>query len=256
MLLNFNVPVKGNEKLSKLLEIINKENRIAMLLRASNINAIDRLGLSDHGPTHVKIVANVALKMLRLLNEQGVHPSAVKNYGLGMEDAEVIVILASLLHDVGLAIHREGHEEYSIMIALEVLRDILLQIYDEEKAVIIKSEVLHAMVSHHKKPYTVEGGVVRIADGLDMAKGRARIPFTVGKVNIHSVSALAIESISIGRGEEVPIDIKIRMTNSAGIFQVDELLKEKIKDSGLEEYILVEAEIIGEEKKIVERIKL
>ncbi len=256
MSLNFKVPVKGNEKLSKLLEIINKENRIATLLRASNINAIDRLGLSDHGPTHVKIMANVALKILRLLNEQGVHPSAVKNYGLGMEDAEVIVILASLLHDVGLAIHREGHEEYSIMIALEVLRAILLQIYDEEKAEIIKSEVLHAMVSHHKKPYTIEGGAVRVADGLDMAKGRARIPFTVGKVNIHSVSALAIESISIGRGEEVPIDIKIRMTNSAGIFQVDELLKEKIKDSGLEEYILVEAEIIGEEKKIVERIKL
>lgn len=256
MSLNFNVPVKGNEKLSKLLDMINQSNRMAALLRASNVNAIDRSGLSDHGPTHVKIVANIALKLLRQLNEHGISPSVVKNYGMGMEDAEVIVVLASLLHDIGLVIHREEHEEYSIMIALDILRDLLSRLYNEEETETVRAEVLHAMIGHHKKPYTVEGGVVRIADGLDMAKGRARIPFTVGKVNIHSVSALAIESISIGRGEEVPIDIKIRMTNSAGIFQVDELLKEKIKDSGLEEYILVEAEIIGEEKKIVERIKL
>ena len=106
------------------------------------------------------------------------------------------------------------------------------------------------------KPLTIEAGIVTIADALDMAGGRARIPFSKGKIDIHSVSAMAIEGIEVKEGEDVPLKIKIKMSNSAGIFQIDELLKPRVQESGLGEYLHIEAEIAGEEKRILERIEL
>jgi metal-dependent HD superfamily phosphatase/phosphodiesterase len=104
-------------------------------------------------------------------------------------------------------------------------------------------------------PLTIEAGTVCIADALDMKEGRARIPFTIGKVDIHAVSAMAIDDVEISSGEK-PIEIKIKMSNSAGIFQIDNLLKPKLKSSGLTEYVKISAEISGEEKKILESFEL
>ena len=39
------------------------------------------------------------------------------------------------------------------------------------------------------------------------------------------------------------------MSNSAGIFQIDELLKEKLRGSGLEPYVEVEASIEGRDRE-------
>ncbi len=104
---------------------------------------------------------------------------------------------------------------------------------------------------------TIEAGVVRVADALDMTKGRSRIPFEAGVVNIHSLSAASIEQVEIQEGEDKPIQIKVRMSNSAGVFQLDELLKEKLRGSGLESYVEVEASIAGEtEKKLVHVFRL
>ena len=90
-----------------------------------------------------------------------------------------------------------------------------------------------------------------------MTKGRSRIPFEAGAVNIHSLSAASIEKIEILTGDEKPIHIKVQMSNSAGVFQLDELLKEKLRGSGLEQYVEVEATIEGEtEKKLVQIFRL
>jgi len=217
------------------------------------------MGYTDHGPTHVKIVANSALKLLRILVEKKVVPSIVKHYGMNNDDAEVVVVLASIFHDLGMTVIRDGHELYSALLASGFVEKYLQDIYSEEQRTIIFSEVLHAMVSHEepRKPLTVEAGVVRIADALDMEKGRARIPFEAGKVDIHSVSALSIEKVNIREGDEKPVAISITMSNSAGIFQIDNLLKPRIENSGLEKYIHVVAGITGkEEEKILERYEL
>jgi metal-dependent HD superfamily phosphatase/phosphodiesterase len=90
-----------------------------------------------------------------------------------------------------------------------------------------------------------------------MEQGRARIPFEAGKVDIHSVSALSIERVELQEGKEKPIIIKITMSNSAGVFQIDELLKPRIENSGLQDYIHVVAEITGEkERKIIEKFEI
>ena len=109
----------------------------------------------------------------------------------------------------------------------------------------IVSEVLQAIISHRAdgKPLTVEAGIVRVADALDMAKGRSRIPFERGRVSMHSLSAAAIEDVEITDGDDRPIQIEILMNNSSGIFQVDGLLKAKLRGSGLEPYVEVVAHI-------------
>lgn len=254
----FEVPVQGNERLATVIERTNSDEELKALWKASNINAIDRLGFSDHGSTHVRIVARNALRMLRLLMEAGHQPGVVRNYGLTKEDAEVVVVLASAMHDIGLSVHRENHDEFSIMLAPPILRRLLQGLYQEPNLTFMASEVQHAMISHHEGfvPYTIEGGVVRVADALDMEKGRARIPFASGAVNIHSVSALAIDKVRVGKGAERPIQIDILMNNSAGIFQVDELLKEKIARSGLRDLITVEVKVPEAESGIVKGLRL
>lgn len=255
-----NLPVRHNPKLQTLVDRINADADLYTLWECANINAVTRLGMSDHGPVHVRLIANIALRLLRLLVAKGITPSIVKDHGLAVEDAEVVVVLAALMHDLGMSIHRSDHEQYSLFVAQMKLRDLLPAAYpDPRPAAIVRSEVLHAIIAHRSdgRPFTLEAGVVRVADALDMAKGRSRIPFETGVVNIHSLSATAIDQVTIAPGETKPIRISIRMNNSAGIFQVDELLKEKLHGSGLEPYFEVEAMIEGEaEKKLIEVFRL
>ncbi|WP_456473968.1 HD domain-containing protein [Candidatus Pyrohabitans sp.] len=254
----FNIPLNKNEKLRLVVERIDTSEKVRAYIEAANITAIARLGYNDHGYVHSKIVANIALKMLRVLVKHGIRPSVVKDHNLDVEDAEVVVVLASVLHDIGMAVHRIKHVEYGTAIAFGLLNELLEDIYDERARAIVVSEVLHAIASHEVgvKPLTIESGIVTIADALDMAGGRARIPFSKGKIDIHSVSAMAIEGIEVKEGEDVPLKIKIKMSNSAGIFQIDELLKPRVQESGLGEYLHIEAEITGEEKRILEKIEL
>jgi len=248
------IPARGNEKLKKLLEFVDSDVELQTLWRCSNVLAMDRLGLNDHGPVHVKIVANGALKILRIMVEKGVEPGIVKEYGMTVEDSEVVVVLASILHDLGMAFVRTAHEIYSVPLALGVLKRCLPMRYSPEEVTIVAIETLHAIISHHapNRPLTVEAGIVKVADALDMEKGRARIPYEKGRIDIHSASAIAIENVTIEEGDDKPITIRIEMTNPAGIFQVDNLLGAKIEGSGIEQYVHVEARIKeGDEIRVV-----
>ena len=94
--------------------------------------------------------------------------------------------------------------------------------------------------------------VLRVADALDMAKGRSRIPFERGSVSMHSLSAAAVDEVRITDGQARPVMVEIVMNNSSGIYQVDGLLKAKLRGSGLEPYVEVVARIDTEaEKRLV-----
>jgi hypothetical protein len=183
----------------------------------------------------------------------------VRDYSLEREDAEVVVTLGALLHCVGMAVHRDGHEDMSLFLAEPKLRELLDGIYDEPDLTVVSVEVLQTITSHRQDghPLTLEAGIVRVADALDLAKGRSRIPFEHGRVSIHSLSAAAIEEVVITDAGERPVGIEILMNNSAGIYQVDELLKAKLRGSGLEPYVEVVAHIDTEaEKRLVPMYRL
>ena len=130
--------------------------------------------MSDHSWVHVQIVLNIALRLLRLLVKGGVEPAMVTDHGMGERDAEVVVAAGALLHDVGMSIHRADHEAYSLFLAERKLRELLDGVYEEPERTVVVAETLHAIIGHRRRgePYTLEAGVVRVADALDMAQGR------------------------------------------------------------------------------------
>src|SRR5919204_783519 len=201
------VPARGNRKLRTLIERANADRQLKGWWHAANVNAAKRLEINDHSWVHIQIVANIALKLLRQLTKHGVEPAMVRDYGMTRDDAEVVVLLASLLHCVGMAIHRDGHEDSSLFLAEPKIRELLRGIYDDPELTVIAAEVLQAITSHrdYGKPLTLEAGIVPGADAPDMAKGRSRIPFEHGRVSIHSLSAAAIEAVTIKDGERTPI---------------------------------------------------
>jgi len=245
------VPDRHNPRLHRVMEWANANDDLYAAWIGANVTAIERLGMTDHGPVHVKIVTNIAVRLLRLLMDGGVEPAVVTSYGLEPEDAEVVVALASLLHDVGMSIHRMDHEEYSLFLAHDFLKSLPSDLYPPRVAAILRGEVLHAIIGHRSggAPLTVEAGVVRVADALDMAKGRSRIPFEAGSASIHSVSAAAVERVILKAGEVKPVRLSIEINNSAGIFQLDQLFRRKLQGSGLEPYLEVEAFLSDEQEK-------
>ncbi len=51
--------------------------------------------------------------------------------------------------------------------------------------------------------------------------------------------------------------VVIEMSNSAGVFQLDELFRKKLTGSGLEPYVELEAQVTAaEEKRLLERYSL
>ncbi|MEN3341679.1 MAG: uncharacterized protein V7644_1083 [Actinomycetota bacterium] len=257
--MRINVPVRGNRKLRTLLERVNDDAQLKAWWHVSNVNAVARMGINDHSWVHIQIVANIALKLLRQLTKHHVEPSVVRDYGMSVDDAEVVVTLAALLHCVGMSIHRHGHEDFSLFLSEPKLHELLEGVYPEPDRTVIASEVLQAIISHRAdgQPLTIEAGLIRVADALDMAKGRSRIPFERGRVSMHSLSAAAIEDVTIADGEERPILIEILMNNSSGIYQVDGLLKAKLRGSGLEPYVEVVAHIDTEtERRLVQLYRL
>jgi uncharacterized protein len=243
-------PSRGNRKLEAFLEAVNADEQVRAWWYMAQVQS-ERLGMSDHSWVHVQIVLNVSLRLLRLLAKAGVEPAMVSDHGMGQRDAEVVVAAGSLLHDVGMSIHRADHEAYSLFLAQGALQRLLTDVYAEPARTIVISESLHAIIGHRRRgdPYTLEAGVVRVADGLDLAQGRSRLPIEAGQEGIHSISAAAIDEVRISSGEERPVRVEIEMNNSAGIFQVDDLLATKLRGTPLEDRVEVIAEVKGESEK-------
>jgi hypothetical protein len=252
-------PTRGNRRLETLLDAVNADEHVKALWHVSAVNATRRLGMSDHSWVHVQIVLNIGLRLARLLFRRGVEPSIVTDFAMSEHDAELVVAAGCMLHCLGMSIHRADHERYSLFLAADILDRLLAPLYDEPERTVVASETMHAIIGHRSggDPFTVEAGIVRVADALDMARGRSRIPFEAGQQNIHSLSAYAIEEVSISSGTERAVRVEIQMSNSAGIFQVDELLREKLRGSGLEEQIEVIARIDAEhEQRLIEVFRI
>jgi uncharacterized protein len=251
-------PTRGNRRLESFLEAVNADERVRAWWYMAQINS-ERLGMSDHSWVHVQVVLNIALRLLRLLVKSDIEPAMVTEHRMRDRDAEIVVAGGALLHDVGMSIHRADHETYSLWLAQGRLDSLLADVYKEPERTVVIAEILHAIIGHRRRgePYTVEAGVVRVADALDMAQGRSRIPVEGGRYGIHALSAAAIDEVRIEAGEERAVRIEIDMNNSAGIFQVDDLLATKLRGTPLEGHVEVIAQVSGEtEKRLLPSFRL
>ena len=243
--MRINLPARGNRKLRDLVDRVNRDEPLKALWHAANVNAVTRLQINDHSWVHIQIVTNIGLKLLRELRRAGVEPGMVTDYGMELEDAEVVTVLGCLTHCLGMAIHRSNHEEMSLFLAADRMPRCSRACTRSPSGRSSRPRCCRRSSSHRSdgEPLSVEAGVVRVADALDMAKGRSRIPFETGRVSIHSLSAAAIEAVKSAPAAPARCSWRSSMNNSAGLFQVDNLLRSKLRGSGLESHIEVEATI-------------
>ncbi|WP_297418131.1 HD domain-containing protein [Thermococcus sp.] len=252
------------ELLSEIRELMGDEELFGMYERAfreyhyyfdtTNYVVLNVYGFNDHGPVHVLLTTRRALELLRIIRKAGIKTTAEK-LGKPHRWSKFIVAFSALFHDIGNMIHRDIHYEFSVFLAEPVIGELVGK-FEERDPLLLKALTLNAIYTHDEKVQctTIEGSLVTIADGCDMEAGRSRLAYKKDKVDIHAVSALAIERVEIREGnEEHPILIEIWMKHPAGIFQVDEILTKKVKSSLLREKVKLKIHT-GMENEIVEKV--
>lgn len=249
--------LENNHNCLKLVNYLFADEELQEMQEYANNVSIKRLGFNDHGPVHMRQVAGNAIKMLNILQESGIKTSLETEEIGTFEDSMCAVIIAGLMHDLGMMIGRQGHEDMSAILAQPLIDRALRHVFPEDlhKRVVIKSLATEAIVGHMSshKIHSIEAGILLIADGCDMTKGRARIPLSINTTpkvgDIHKYSANAINRIGIHHGQKKPIKIEIEMSSDVGFFQIEEVLLTKINASPAKEYVELYAGVTGQEAK-------
>jgi len=238
-------------------KLISSDAEVQLAQEYANNVSIVRLGFNDHGPVHMRTVALNAIVMLDLLRQAGIKTS-LETEGVGeFEDSLIADLYAAMLHDLGMSIGRQDHELHSVYMAMPILDRLLSKVYPDslQKKIIVRSLALEGISGHmgNRTIHSLEAGVLQVADGCDMTKGRARIPIALNLApragHIHQYSANSIEEVRLSRGEEHPIRIQVLMSSEVGFFQVEEVLLGKIAASTAKPYIELYAQVLGEEPK-------
>ena len=244
-------------KAEAVIRLLLQDDEVQMAQEYANTVSIVRLGFNDHGPVHMRTVVNNAMIMLMLLQKANVRTSLEKDECGDFEDSLIAVICASMLHDLGMGVGRQDHELMSVFFALPIIERILAEVYGDDlrKRVMVRALSVEGISGHMgaRTIHSLEAGVVQVADGCDMTKGRARIPIALGLApkagHIHQYSANSIEGVQINAGQEKPIRLDVFMSNESGFFQVEEVLLKKIAGSTAKPYIELYAKVREEEPR-------
>ena len=223
----------------------------------ANTVSIVRLGYNDHGPVHMRTVAMNVIIMMSLLRQAEIKTSLEKDECGDFEDSLTAAIFAAMLHDLGMGMGRQDHEMHSAYLAYPLLDRLLSQVYTGNmyKRVMVRAVALEGISGHmgNRSVSSLEAGVVQVADGCDMTKGRARIPIALGQSpragHIHQYSANSIEEVRISAGGEKPIRVDVLMSSEVGFFQVEEVLMGKIASSTAKPFIELYAQVREDAEK-------
>ena len=190
---------------------------IKFLQDYANTVSIKRLNYNDHGPVHMRTVTLNCIKMAAILKKKGIKFSLEKEDCGNREDSMISVLTAAFLHDIGMSTGRQEHEKWSAILAMPIIDRIMEYIYSDnlKRRTIGRSLAVECISGHmgNRRVNSIEGGLVLIADGLDMEKGRSRIPMMIesgAKVgDIHKYSASVIQKVTIKEGTNKPLKITI-----------------------------------------------
>jgi len=239
-MIKLGIEAAPTSRTAQVIQVLESDLEVQTLWYMANRTS-RRAAVNDHGPVHVRTAMHHGDTLLRLLIDAGIQPNCIIDHAMSEDDARVVVLLGLALHDVGMSIHRDRHELLSVPIALDWLRRKLPDIYSEPQLTVIVSEVVHAVLAHnvHERCLTLEAGIVKVADALDMTKGRSRKAINAGKIDIHSISAAAVEAVRVTRGVHKPIRVEVDINNPAAVFHLNEVFGQKLAHSSLEPYVEV-----------------
>ncbi|MEM4502069.1 MAG: HD domain-containing protein [Ignisphaera sp.] len=233
--------VEASSLLRSAFRILEEDDEVLELLKMSNIMAVTRLRYNDHGIVHARIVGGVALELVDILIRNNIELTTIRDGTTkNVDEAKLVVLFAAYFHDIGNAVHRANHEFLGALLAKDILNRLLPKLgFVDRRLIAIRQEIMHAIYAteYNVQCLTTECGVVKIGDGLDMAEGRARVPYKLGKLDMHAVSAITIKRVEVEQGTEKPVKIVIHMDEYAGLFQLEEVLLPKVKTSGLDKYV-------------------
>ena len=240
-----------------LAKLIFNDPEIHHLQNYANVVSIKRLNFNDHGPVHMNKVGLNSIKIMKILHKQGFKFSLESEEAAQFEDCLTAVLAAALIHDIGMSLGRENHEKNGVMLANTILTRLFKEVYhdDFEKQVILRTIALECIIGHMgtQKIHSYEAGVVLIADGCDMEKGRSRIPIMINDApkpgDIHQYSSASINKVKISKGNDKLLSIDVDMSASVGFFQIEEVLFHKINASTLKPFIELYAGVEGREPK-------
>jgi len=237
--------LEASELIKKVYYYLESDPEVQALWYMANTMAVNRLKYNDHGPVHARITAGTALYIYKLLRNSGVESSLIKDGVVSREEYTWLVpLIGGLLHDIGNSIHRDLHEKLGSILAAPIIEKALERVIsDTYERVKLRQEIMHAIhcTSYDVDCLTIEAGCVKVGDGLDMAEGRARVPYKLGGVSIHSVSALSIRMVEITPSDKRPVRINVYMSEKAGLFQVDNVLMPKLNTTPLKNHVEVYA---------------
>ena len=241
-------------KALEAIKLMLADEEIQAAQEYANTVSIIRLGYNDHGPVHMRTVALNAITMFGLLKKAAIKTSLEKDECGDFEDSLTAALFASMLHDLGMGLGRQDHEVHSVTLACPILDRLLAQIYSGNirKRIMIRALALECIAGHMgtRSVSSLEAGIVQVADGCDMTKGRARIPLALGYSprpgHIHQYSANSIEEVRLDAGTEKPIRIEVHMSSEVGLFQIEEVLLTKIANSTAKPHIELYARVRDE----------
>jgi metal-dependent HD superfamily phosphatase/phosphodiesterase len=228
----------------RLAQMLFADDELQVLQDYANSVSITRLAMNDHGPVHMRIAMLNSISIFELLVKAGVEPSLVaEGYG-NVEDSLMAVMLGTFLHDLGMTIGRANHEKMSAILAQDHIKRVLSNFYSNPlQLAVMNSIVTECIVGHMatQKISSIEAGIVLISDGCDMIGGRARISMQIATEahvgDIHRYSAYSITGVEIIPGTEKPVRIQVSMNESAGFFQVEQVLMPKVSASPVKSFI-------------------
>jgi len=244
-------------KVLEAADMIASDDEIQAVQEYANNVSIVRLGYNDHGPVHMRTVLFNAVIMLGFLREAGIKTSFETESIGDFDDSLIALLYGAMLHDLGMSLGRQDHELFSIHLAYPIIERQLSLVYKDnlQKKVMTRSLALECIAGHmgNRPVYSLEAGIVQVADGCDMTKGRARIIMSLSQNHrvgsIHQYSANSIENVRLTKGQEKPIQIEVSMSSEVGLFQVEEVLLTKIASSTAKPFIELYAYVEGEESK-------
>jgi len=249
----------GDDLPLRIWQLLKQDEEINAIQTYANVVSITRLGFNDHGPVHMKTACKNALKMLSILHECNIPTSLEKEKAGTFADSVSAVMMAAFMHDAGMTISRKDHELYSVIITQPIINSLLNNVLplkdDILRRTIIRSIAEESIVGHMgtHPVHSIEAGVLLIADGCDMTKGRARIPLEIASKptegDIHKYSANSIEKVHIAQGNEHPLKIEVEMNSEVGLFQVEEVLIPKIQSSPAKHLVELYAKVGNQDVK-------
>ena len=227
-------PSERNPKLAGFLAAANASDRLKALWHAQQMTA-QRLGMSDHSWVHLQIVLNSALRIFRLLRRADVPSPIQTDYGMRVADAEVVIAGGCLLHDLGMSIHRVDHESFSLFLAADLLGDLLPTSTTSPSGRSSRRDP-HAIIGHRRGGRRSRSRPGSSASptpwtwsmGARASRSRPTCPTSTRCRRRRSTRS------GSWQGEQRAIRVEVEMNNSAGVFQVDDLLASKLRGSGLE----------------------